>query len=233
MFDDLCDILSDDPVECLTRSQLVDRVGALRRVRGALDAYEARVVCAIDGLGDKGLGRGRGVAGRGRVSARTAGRMASTAKKLESLPRTAEALAEGAITFEHAEQVAKAAETVSAERGCRVGGAGQSGTGGRVQQTITGVVDQSIRADDGTVEFERQRRDRRVTKWVGDDGMAMFLAALDKPTGDVVWKTLEQRAEELWRDDGGRDGNPPRCARWISAWPRVRRAHHRQHRFSR
>ncbi|MEZ5165541.1 MAG: DUF222 domain-containing protein [Acidimicrobiales bacterium] len=208
MFDDLCDILSDDPVELLTRSQLVDRVGALRRVRGALDAYEARVVCAIDGLGDKGLDAAGVLRVEGRVSSRAAGRVAATAKKLEALPKTAEALREGAITFEHAELVAKAAETATAERAdaelVEQAKAAQADVfGKRSREWST-----KHRADDGTAEFERQRRDRRVTHWTGDDGMAMFLAALDKPTGDAVWKTLEQRAEELWRDDGGRDGDP-------------------------
>ncbi|MEZ5165340.1 MAG: DUF222 domain-containing protein [Acidimicrobiales bacterium] len=208
MFDDLCDLLSSDPVELLTRSQLCDRVGALRRLRGALDAYEARVVCAIDGLGDRGLDAAGVLRSEGRVSARTAGRVAATAKRLESLPRTAEALRAGAITFEHAESVAKAAETVTAERAdaelveqAKACPADVFGKRSREWST-------KYRADDGTVEYERHRRDRLVTKWVGDDGMAMFLAALDKPTGDAVWKTLEQRAEELWRDDGGRDGNP-------------------------
>ncbi|MEZ5168341.1 MAG: DUF222 domain-containing protein [Acidimicrobiales bacterium] len=208
MFDDLCDLLSSDRVELLTRSQLVDRVGALRRVRGALDAYEARVVCAIDGLGDKGLDAAGVLRSEGRVSARAAGRMAATAKKLEALPKTAEALAEGAITFEHAEQVAKAAETVTAERADaelaeQAKAAPADVFGKRSREWST-----KHREDDGTEEYERHRRDRRVTKWVGDDGMAMVLAALDKPTGDAVAKVLEQRAEELWRDDGGRDGDP-------------------------
>ncbi|MEZ5166496.1 MAG: DUF222 domain-containing protein [Acidimicrobiales bacterium] len=134
--------------------------------------------------------------------------MAATAKRLESLPRTAEALAEGAITFEHAEQVAKAADTVTAERADaelaeQAKAAPADVFGKRSREWST-----KHREDDGTEEYERHRRDRRVTKWVGDDGMAMVLAALDKPTGDAVAKVLEQRAEELWRDDGGRDGDP-------------------------
>ncbi|MEZ5165474.1 MAG: DUF222 domain-containing protein [Acidimicrobiales bacterium] len=161
MFDDLCDLLSDDPVECLARSQLVDRVGALRRVRGALDAYEARVVCAIDGLGDKGLDAAGVLRVEGRVSARAAGRVAATAKTLESLPKTAEALAEGAITFEHAESVAKAAETVTAEKAdaelveqAKAAPADVFGKRSREWSTKNSE-------DDGTVEYERHRRDRR------------------------------------------------------------------------
>ncbi|MEZ5168529.1 MAG: DUF222 domain-containing protein [Acidimicrobiales bacterium] len=144
----------------------------------------------------------------GRVSALTAGRMAATAKKLEQLPRTAEALRDGAITFEHAESVAKAAETVTAERADaelveQAKAAPADVFGKRSREWST-----KHRADDGSAEYERHRRDRRLTQWTGDDGMAMFLAALDKPTGAMVAKVLEQRAEELWRDDGGRDGDP-------------------------
>ncbi|MEZ5167397.1 MAG: DUF222 domain-containing protein [Acidimicrobiales bacterium] len=165
-------------------------------------------MCAIDGLGDKGLDAAGVLRVEGRVSARAAGRMAATAKKLESLPKTAEALAEGAITFEHAESVAKAAETVTAEKADaelveQAKAAPADVFGKRAREWSTQNSE-----DDGTVEYERHRRDRRVTKWVGDDGMAMVLAALDKPTGAAVWKTLEQRAEDLWRDDGGRDGDP-------------------------
>ncbi|MEZ5167450.1 MAG: DUF222 domain-containing protein, partial [Acidimicrobiales bacterium] len=208
MFDDLFPTLSNDPVELLTRSQLVDRVGAATRAISQLEAYRGRVLCAIDGLGDKGLDAAGVLRVEGRVSARTAGRMASTAKKLEALPRTAEALREGAITFEHAEQVAKAADTVTAERADaelveQAKAAPADVFGKRSREWST-----KHREDDGTEEYERHRRDRRVTKWIGDDGMAMVLAALDKPTGDAVAKALEQRAEELWRDDGGRDGDP-------------------------
>ncbi|MEZ5168530.1 MAG: hypothetical protein R2695_19390 [Acidimicrobiales bacterium] len=62
MFDDLCDLLSSDPVECLTRSQLVDRIGAATRAISRLEAYRGRLLCAIDGLGDKGPRRGGGAA---------------------------------------------------------------------------------------------------------------------------------------------------------------------------
>ncbi|MEZ5166439.1 MAG: hypothetical protein R2695_08080 [Acidimicrobiales bacterium] len=88
--------------------------------------------------------------------------------------------------------------------------------------------------DDGTVEFERQRRDRRVTHWTGDDGMAMLLAALTaSPPVETVAKILEQRAEELWRDDGSRGMQPRRDAHPQWRMADVRRTHHRQHRFSR
>ncbi|MEZ5164995.1 MAG: hypothetical protein R2695_00380 [Acidimicrobiales bacterium] len=58
------------------------------------------MLCAIDGLGDRGVDAA-GVLRSGRVLNPAAGRMAATARRSsKSLPRTAEALAEGAITFE-------------------------------------------------------------------------------------------------------------------------------------
>ncbi|MEZ5166067.1 MAG: DUF222 domain-containing protein [Acidimicrobiales bacterium] len=199
MFDDLCDILSNDRVECLTRSQLVDRVGALRRVRGALDAYEARVVCAIDGLGDKGLDAAGVLRVEGRVSARAAGRMASTAKKLEALPKTAEALREGAITFEHAEQVARAAETVTAERA----DAELVGRPKPHRRTCSGKRSASGRP---SIEKTTERRSTSGSAATGrpPTGLVMTGWACSSPRSASppvrpVAKILEQRAEELWR----------------------------------
>ncbi|MEZ5166009.1 MAG: DUF222 domain-containing protein [Acidimicrobiales bacterium] len=149
----------------------MDRIGVATRAISRLEAYRGRLLCAIDGLGDKGLDAAGVLRSEGRVSARTAGRMAATAKKLESLPRMAEALAEGAITFEHAESVAKAAETVTAERAdtelveqAKACPADVFGKRSREWST-------KHRADDGTVEYERHRRDRRdEVGWRRRDG---------------------------------------------------------------
>ena len=99
------------------RDLLRSQVAALGRLRAAADAAEARVVAAVDGLGDGGvdavevLRRGTG------SSQREAQRRKRRADALAGMPNVAGALAAGDISTEHAEALARAAEATSPGRG--------------------------------------------------------------------------------------------------------------------
>ena len=208
MFDELKRILREDPVDQLTRSNLNDRYTEVRRLRGAIDAYEARLIRATDGLGDDGLDGKGTLRTKGRTSSKRADRTARTAKKLAELPETEAALEEGRITSEHADAVAEAAEETTPEEA-------ESALLNEAEQVPADVFAKRSREwsskrtkDDGSKKHERQRRNRSMTHWINDEGMYMFLAALDRDSGLAVLKTLNARERQLLQDDGGRDGKP-------------------------
>lgn len=215
MFEALRHHLREDPVDSLTRAQLNDRFAEIRRLKGALAAYEARLVRAVDGLGDRGLD-GKGVLrAQGRSSDRAAARTAKTASLLDDLPDVEAALEAGHITAEHADAVADAAEKVSPEEA-------QAELLDADLLETDSVPPADVFAkrarewsgkranDDGAERHRRQRRNRSGSHWIdrGNDGMWMFHFGLDDETGPAAKKALEEREQAMWRDDGGRDGDP-------------------------
>ena len=208
MFTDVIDLLEHDPVDHLTRSNLNDRFTEVRRLEGAVAAYKARLVNATNGLGDRGLDGAGMLRSVGRMSSKAAGALAATANTLESLPRTAEALADGRLTLEHARAIATAAEKTSPEQA----------DAALVPETAAPPADlfakrsrewasRHARPDDGVDEAVRQRRRRSYAHWV-DGGMWKFLFELDETTGKRAKSRLDAMIKELWRDDGGRDASP-------------------------
>jgi len=209
MFDELKAHLREDPVDSLTRAQLNDRFAEVRRIRGSVAAYQARLVRAVDGLGDQGLD-GKGVLrAQGKTSSKAATRAAETARMMSEMPKVEEALEEGRITAEHADVVAEAAKKVSPSQA-------ESALLGDGEIPPADVFAKRGREwagkntkDDGTADHEAQRRNRTGKHWVDDDsGMFMFLFGLDRESAETVSKALGKREKQMWRDDGGRNGPP-------------------------
>ncbi len=210
MFAELRQHLREDQVDLLTRGQLNDRFAEVRRLKGAVAAYEARLVRAVDGLGDRGLD-GKGVLrAQGKTSDRAAARTAKTASMLEELPEVEAALEEGRITSEHADAVADAAEKVSPE-------AAQTELLDTDEVPPADVFAKRARewsgkraGGDGTDRHRRQRNNRSGSHWVDrdNDGMWMFKFSLDDERGQLAKHALDRREQEMWRDDGGRNGDP-------------------------
>jgi hypothetical protein len=208
MFDDVIDLLDKDPVDHLTRPHLHDRFAEVRRLEGAVAAYKARLVSATDGLGDRGLDGAGMLRSVGRMSSKSAGALAATAGKLETLPRTAEALADGRLTLEHANAIAAAAEKTSPEQA----------DAALVPEEAAPPADLFAKRsrewasahatpDDGTDEVARQRHRRSYAHWV-DDGMWKFFFELDETAGKQAKSRLDAMIRERWHDDGGRDAPP-------------------------
>ena len=113
MFIRLVDTLRNDPVESLTRPGLFERLADLREIKGATAVYEARVVRAVDALGDSGPDGAAVMRSAGRLSGSAAGLVAKTAAGLEDLTATTAALETGRITLEHADTIVSAGEDVT------------------------------------------------------------------------------------------------------------------------
>ena len=210
LVDALVSELGGLPAAGAGRDLLRSQVAALGRLRAAADAAEARVVAAVDGLGDGGvdavevLRRGTG------SSQREAQRRKRRADALAGMPNVAGALAAGDISTEHAEALARAAEATSA--GAVDGDAGllaevaavpADRAGRRIQEWTQRHQD----PDDLHEQHLRQRRRRRLSFGDGDDGMLIANAAFDRVQGAQFRSLINGIADRIWRSEGGRN-NP-------------------------
>lgn len=197
--------------------ELDDRFAEVRRLKGAIAAYEARLVRAVDGLADRGLdGRGM-LRAQGKASDRIAARAAATATALGAMPRVEAALADGHITAEHADALVDAAEKVADHVSAADAEAALLGeVGEEAQLPPADVFAKRSRRwatahthDDGSAEHDRQRRNRSGAIFTDTTtGMERFTFDLDRESGVLARKVLLARERQLWRDDGGRDGDP-------------------------
>jgi len=193
-------------VEGMSRSALELLVGELSSLESAVAARRLDVLAAIDRLGDGGLDSVTVSRTRGKASARRAKQSSATAKKLAAMPETRRKLADGAISVEHADAAADAAE--------RVGDAAKaddalSGSAGDQPADMFAKRArewaENNRPDAGADECTRQRRNRHLRTFVAkEDGSFGLVGTTDRAEGRELWDLIEAEADKLFRDDGGR-----------------------------
>ncbi len=192
-----------------TRHGLVAEIEHIAEARSALDAYEHRVVVAIEALRDQGLNAAEVLRSVGRVSSRAASRVASTAKRMSELPATAESLAAGRISAEHANVIADAARRVDpalvdTELAPMASRESADLFARHAREWVTGQQEEV----DIARRHARQQKLRSVKRWVDDDGMRVWLARIDPVAAKELESVLDAEYDRLWRADGGRDMRP-------------------------
>ncbi len=207
MFEDWVAALAGRPVGS-DRPVLCDELAGLGRLRSALDAREARLLAAVDGLGDRGAPASTVARSLSRCSQREADRRARRAAVLAELPDAADALAHGALSVEHVDTLGRAVEATSAR-----------------EVAASGLIDAATRrpadlhAKDGrdwirrhqteTEVAEQQRRRhaaRRLSMWDNVEGMTVLYGEFDPVAGQRIRTAVEAEANRLFHADGGRDG---------------------------
>ncbi len=185
-------------------------VAALGRVRAGADAAEARVVAAVERLGDGGVDAVEMLRRNAGSSQREARRRKRRAEVLAEMPNVTEALAAGDISAEHAEALARAAGVTSAEAVdgdaellAQVAGVPADRAGRHIEVWTQRNQDPA----DLHEQLLRQRRRRRLNFGDGDDGMLMAHAAFDRVLGAQFRSLINGIADRIWRAEGGRD-NP-------------------------
>ena len=174
----------------------------------ALGALQTRCATEIEALDDGGVNSKTVLREAGRMSTRAANSVAKTAAGLAEMPKLAEALAEGAITAEHAAVAVGAAAKTSAEQ--------VDDELSQLAETssVDVFTEQSRRwvnrnqPDDGAELYQQQRRNRLLKHWINEAGMGVLLAELDPTSYQQVVKAINVEYDRLWRDDGGREGKP-------------------------
>ena len=146
-----------------------------------------------------------------RMSGREARRVARVAEQLVSMPNTAERLASGDITMDHATALANAAEQCGADKVD-----GDSGLLERAGVASSDAFAKEARGfaarkspDRGEARLECQRQARTASMFVDrDTGMGRVCADFDPISFNLVEQAIDNRTDTLWRADGGRDGKP-------------------------
>ncbi len=148
---------------------------------------------------------------RAKLGNREIRRLQRAAKRLKEMPNTSERLRSGAITFEHAVALADAgaecgAETVDNDQ--------------RLLNLAEKVpIDQYTKnarsfaarhaPDRGKARLNWQRKRRQA--WLSTEegtGMGILRALFDPVSFNLLRQTIDLHTDELWRSDGGRDGQP-------------------------
>ena len=217
MFDGIVTQLSAVDVAAMTLDRVQDATSGVKRVRAALDALEARLLtAAADRTFDPAAGLEMLRAGGG-CSQREARRRLRRAEALDQMPAVADALAAGDITAEHADALAQAARTTSAET--------VNDDAALLEKTKTLPADLAAREAtdwahrrqseaDREAKFRRQRQLRSHRTWSDGEGMINFRTRLDPVTGAQARAVIDDISNRLYQADGGRDAKEDQTRTW-------------------
>jgi hypothetical protein len=211
MFENAREDLSNVVISGLSRSGLEYLVKELSSLESSIAARRLATMAAIDALNDGGLDSSSVARTKAKASARKAKQSAKTAKKLASMPKTRKKLADGDISEEHADAAADAAEVVD--------------DAGKADEALSGDADRQP-ADmfakkarewaeknrpegEGESARARQHRNRHLRTFKSrDDGSFGLTGTTDSEAGRELWSMIEEEADRLWRNDGGRNSDP-------------------------
>ena len=217
MFDRFVTELSALDPSAMGRDELRDAAVGARRARAALDAFEARLLSAAGRLGDGGPGRVELMRASGGCSGREARRRFRRAAALGRMPTVAGALAEGAITSEHADALVRAAEAISAEaveadEGLL--GRAKSLPADLAAREVTDWIHRRQSAEDREARFHRQRKMRSHRMWTDPDGTVNSRGRFDSVTGAQIKAVIDDISNRLYQADGGREGKSDQVRTW-------------------
>ena len=201
--------LNASDVGALGRAGLDEAAGWVKRARSALDAYEARLLTAANRACDGGAAGAELIRTAGGCFQREARRRARRAEVLAEMPAVADALAEGAITAEHADALVKAAETTSTEAvdtDESLLSKAKSLPADLAAREVTDWTTRHQSEQDREEKFRRQRELRSHRMWTDADGMFNTRGRFDPVTGAHIRAVIDDAANRLYRVDGGRDG---------------------------
>ena len=194
----------------LSGPELRTLAATLGRIKNKADSVLCEVAAAVSQSG-AGPAAAEVLQDSVRMSGREARRVARVAEQLVSMPNTAERLASGDITMDHATALANAAEQCGA--GAVDGDEGLLERAGVASSDVFAKEARGFAArkspDRGEARLERQRQARTASMFVDrDTGMGRVCADFDPISFNLVEQAIDNRTDTLWRADGGRDGKP-------------------------
>ena len=209
-------LMALDPA-AMHRDERRDAAVGAKRARAALDAFEARLVSASSRLDGGRPAAIELMRASGGCSGREAHRRFRRAAALVRMPVVAEALAEGAITSEHADALARAAEAISAETV-----EADEGLLERVKslpadlaaREVTDWVHRHQSDEDREARFHRQRAMRSHRMWTDSDGTVNSRGRFDSVTGAQIKAVIDDLSNRLYQADGGREGRSEQVRTW-------------------
>jgi hypothetical protein len=214
--------MSADPVAALSQllaadaaamdaASVAEGCAAIGRLRGLLDAVEARLVGRLSELHAAGSSAApiEVLSSVGNVSGREARRQVTRANTVEQLPELAGALAAGVVSGSHADAIGRTAARLDDTtrdaffgEGALLVEAAQRLSPEAFERHCRRFADM-LGNDGGTDEFERQRRATRLRHWIDhESGMYQLRAELDPETGAALFGALDGEIERLFHGGG-------------------------------
>ncbi len=191
-------LLVADPAQC-GRGGLELLVRRSLRVRGWLDAFDARVAAQAARLAAEGASADSAtvLGGGGRRSRRDAEAAAARGDVCARMPGVGDALADGTVTAGHVDALVNAARRLDDEARQRLAdheasllAAASSLTPEQFERECQHLA-RNLTGDDGLSRHERMRRDRNVRRWVDrHTGMCKTLLSLDPLTDAQAWTAI-------------------------------------------
>ncbi|MEM7288190.1 MAG: HNH endonuclease [Actinomycetota bacterium] len=187
-----------------------DRVAAIERYRRKLDAMEAETLATgvvgpphIKG-GARGAFRMAEAAG---VSTAEQRRRVNRARMVAENPAIAGRMAGGALGVEQVDSIARASRrTDGAAAQCpRLLDEIAAAKADQANRIADAWVEDHLTAEQVRTEHERQRGLRAARKGRSPDGLASITITGDDESIDIAWRGIQQRADAMYRADGGRD----------------------------
>ena len=213
-----------DSVEATPTGELRRTLRLAKSLRSRVELLETKAASAVaqrEGHGDGGAGLLNQLGGRSRSEA---ARNVRTEAELAELPEARTAVSDGEISLANAAKLAQAARKTSPQA--------VQGDPELVQMAKALPEDEfaqaaqrwTIRhqsADDLAAQHRRNRRNRNVRFWNGDDGSVQMRGSFDAEMGARIQQRLCQQAELLRQADRRRQTQPTNGT--------GRRRQHRQH----
>ncbi|MCY3948422.1 MAG: hypothetical protein OXF61_04395 [Acidimicrobiaceae bacterium] len=193
-----------DGVEAAPTGELRRMLGLAKSLRSRVELLETKAAAAVaqrECHGDGGAGLLNQVGGRSRSDA---ARNVRTEAELAELPVARSGLADGEISFANAAKLAQAARKTSADavQGdadlMRMAEVLPDDEFAQAAQRWT-IRHQS--ADDLAAQHRRNRRNRSVRFWNGEDGSVQMRGSFDAEMGARIQQRLRQQAEQLRQAD--------------------------------
>ena len=193
----------------LNRAQLFQRAEQAARLRGALDAFEARLASSVDALGDNGADAATVLRSAGGCSTAEARRRQRRAESLRELPNVRGALAGGRLTAEHVDALARAAaettpEEVDSDRELfdRI----TKKPADIARRDIQDWTQRRQRSRDLQAAHRRARARRSLRIRSTGEGMMRTIAEHDMVTGAQFQSVISDLARRLYDADNGKNG---------------------------
>ena len=174
------------------------------RVRGRLDAFDARALAAFERLGgakaDGATDTKAWLNDKTRTSAADAKKRVRRAKTVAALPQLGEALADGAISAGHVDAIgAIVPDKLLPKAGALVDDA-KSSTPEELRKSALDFVAKAD-GDDGASRSERLRAQQRAKFFGRDTGMAALFAEWAPEDQATVESAVDFVADDLWRKE--------------------------------
>ena len=203
-----------DGVEDAPTRELREALGLAKRLRSRVELYEtkaASVVARRERHGDGGAGLLNQVSGRSRSEA---ARNVRAEAEIEQMPAARAGVSDGEISLANAASLTKAARKTSA--------GAVDGDADLVEMAKTLPEDEFAQvaqrwtiqhqdAEDLSARHRRNRRNRHVRFWNGDDGAVHMRGSFDAEMGARIQQRLQREAERLRQTDRKRpqEGQEP------------------------